>query len=50
MTPTPTPVPTADPIAVAHVIATLPPDQWQFIALAIVIVVFAVGVLIAVKL
>lgn len=48
-TDTPTPTGTPDPGTVVQVVQ-LAPDEWQFIALAIVLVVFSIGVLVAVKL
>lgn len=48
-TDTPTPDPTSTPAAVVQAVQ-LAPDQWQFLALAVVLVVFAVAFLVAVKL
>ena len=47
--PSPTPVPSTDPATVVH-LAQLAPEQWQFVALGILVVVFVAGVLLAVKL
>lgn len=55
--PTPSPTPTVPPVTTleepAPVLPTsfeLVPEQWQFIAVALVIVVFCIGVLVVVKL
>lgn len=56
-TPSPSPTPTVPPVTTleepAPVLPTsfeLVPEQWQFIAVALVIVVFCIGVLVVVKL
>lgn len=49
MTPTPTPDPTMTPDPSAVTAVQFVPEQWQYIAVALCIVVFAVGVLLAVK-
>jgi len=47
--PDPTSTPLPDPADVVHLVH-MAPDQWQFLALALLLVVFSLGVIVAVKL
>lgn len=49
MTPYPSPYPSPDPSNTYRYVALMP-DQWQVIAVALLLLVFGAGVLLAVKL